>query len=111
MAQPEQGRMSEQTDADSADDKPRRLTARRLISLVLGGVGVFGAATLIEELRFGITVGTTWLVSRLVFAIYEDRQARGLWVVDAWDERPWVSLAVALAFVVLVGGSILVFGF
>lgn len=103
--------MSEKTDADSVDNGPRRLTTRRLFSLVLGGVGAFGLATLIQDLRFGVILGATWLVSRLAFAVYEDRQARGIWVADAWEDRPWLSLAVALVFVVLVGGSVLVFGF
>ncbi len=28
-----------------------------------------------------------------------------------WEDRPWVSLAVALAFAALVVGSVVVFGF
>ncbi len=69
--------MSQKTDADSTDDRPRRFTIRRLFSLVLGGVVAFVLATLVADLRFGIIFGAIWLVSRLAFAVYEDRQARG----------------------------------
>ncbi len=104
---PASPRMSEKTEADSTDKRPRRLTSRRSLSLV---VGVFGLATLLEVLRFGIVLEATWLVSGLAFAVCEDRQARGIWVADSWDDRRWLSLAVTLVFVVLVVGSLLLFG-
>lgn len=34
-----------------------------------------------------------------------------LWLADAWEDRPWVSLAAALVFAALVVGSVVVFGF
>ena len=34
-----------------------------------------------------------------------------LWLANAWEDRPWVSLGVFLLFAALVAASVLVFGY
>lgn len=34
-----------------------------------------------------------------------------LWIADAWEDRPWVSLGVFSLFAALVVGSVLLFGY